>query len=592
MRVLIGQINTTPGDFAGNLQKIKDGLDTLTQSKVDIAVFPELSICGYLSRDLMFEKHYIEKNLKALQELVAYSAACAYLKDVAIVVGYIDVNTSGFGKPFRNMLGVIMNGAIIGTYQKHLLPFYDVFDEGRYYEPGKDILVLKIADKRVGFCICEDVWNDKSVDGYSYDDNPIQRYRDLNVGYIVNISSSPFVIGKPRMRSDMLTNVTDDFTLIYVNQVGGQDDLVFDGHSTIIERGAIRYELASDECYKICDTKVSEGWKPRPSDIATLHQMIVTGLRDYITKSGFKQIVLGSSGGIDSAVVAALAAEAIGPQNVHCIMMPSIYSSEGSVKDAQELHKNLECNEYKIPIDHENTLHDLKVGFGIERATSIDMNRLDPKWIYESLIGYNKVADENIQARLRGMYVMYFSNAMGALALTTGNKTELATGYCTLYGDMNGGFAPISDLYKMDVYALAKEINKHPLNGIDYDAIPEDIIDKAPSAELAPGQTDEASLLPYPILDTIVKAYVENYIDTYESFVRHVRDTDHKWKAAVLDWIGLDRKITNEESKKQFNRIIRLININEFKRRQAAPGIKLSKVAFGTGRRLPIVKKF
>jgi NAD+ synthetase len=294
--------------------------------------------------------------------------------------------------------------------------------------------------------------------------------------------------------------------------------------------------------------------------------MTLLGLRDYITKSGFKQIVLGSSGGVDSAIVAALATLAIGKENVNCIMMPSCYSSEGSVKDAKELHKRLGCKEYLVPIEHMNLTNHINRCFKF-----IDIVDLGPNGTEEAkfrqLVDYNKVADENIQARMRGQIVMHFSNATGALALTTGNKTELATGYCTLYGDMNGGFNPIGDLYKMEVFAMCHQINK-----IFGNLIPNEILNKPPSAELKPDQTDEASLLPYPILDNIAKLYIEGHVTDYKDYVKET---------------GVAIR-TNE---KDFNRIARLIYINEFKRRQAAPTIKLSKVAFGTGRRLPIVKK-
>jgi NAD+ synthase (glutamine-hydrolysing) len=583
MKVFLGQINTTPGDFVGNCKKIVDSLHEVEPGTV-LAVFPELSIPGYLSRDLMFEHHYVDKNLRWLNNIVSTTDCLPNLKDVHVVVGYIDRNHSGVGKPFRNMLAVICNGTIVGTYQKHLLPFYDVFDEGRYYEPGKDLLVLNLDGHKVGFTICEDVWNCKDTDSYNYKDNPVQSYKEVGIDVLVNISSSPYVQGKPHRRQAMLHTVASSFTLIYVNQVGGQDDLVFDGHSTIIKDGLTIHLFGSKETNKTLHTQ------DRPvlpfgirTEVEQLHDMLIMGLKDYIVKSGFKQIVLGSSGGIDSAVVAALAAEAIGPENVHCIMMPSIHSSEGSVTDAKDLHKNIGCNEYLIRIDHESLSHTIKCGAGIE---SFD-GHADPGFnMEEKLYSVNKQyapnADENIQARLRGMYVMYFSNALNCLPLTTGNKTELATGYCTLYGDMNGGFAPISDLYKMQVYEIARYINARAKREI----IPQSIIDKAPSAELAPGQTDEASLLPYPILDKIVQAYIEQYVDCFEDFKQFINHISHDW-AKVKEWAN-----NASDCEKQFNRIIRLININEFKRRQAAPGIKLSKVAFGSGRRLPIVKKF
>lgn len=586
MKVLLGQTNTTPGNFTGNVEQILVGLAQLCPKthpgvgQVDLAVFPELSIPGYLSKDLMFQHRYVENNLIALRRIVDFSNE-EYLRDVAIVVGYIDTNKTGIGKPFRNMLAVIRNGAVIGEYQKHLLPFYDVFDEGRYFEPGKELLVLNIGGTKVGFCICEDVWNDKDTDGYDYQDNPIEEYRKRGITTIVNISSSPFVAGKPAKRLRMLEHVTSipsdpkAMTMIYVNQHGGQDDLVFDGHSCVIRKSntleviRVPKDIPFKAIYKIVDTESPATFKVddiNDKEPEQLYKMIVMALHDYIKKSGFNSVVLGSSGGIDSAVVAALACEVVGPKSVNCIMMPSIYSSPESVSDAQELHKNLGCREFKVPIDHTSLVDHVLGNLKTDKPAAN--------------------AEENIQARIRGMMVMYFSNGYNALALTTGNKTELATGYCTLYGDMNGGFAPISDLYKMQVYALARYINEKSGKAI----IPLNIINKAPSAELAPGQTDEASLLPYPILDVIVRSYVEQYIDSFEEFRSLIyKSLTHSnqdvYPVALVQWTK------TELAQKQYERIIRLINVNEFKRRQAAPGIKLSRVAFGSGRRLPICKE-
>lgn len=598
MKVLIGQINTTPGDFGGNIAKILSGLEYIKKTdKVDLAVFPELSICGYLSRDLIFETHYVERNLLALQQIIAYSSN---IRDVAIVVGYVDHNKTGVGKPFANMLAVVRNGTIMGTYQKHLLPFYDVFDEGRYYEPGTQLLTLKIAGKKVGFTICEDVWNDKETDDYCYEDNPVESYRKVGIDVMVNISSSPFVQGKPTRRYKMLKNIcvdkNDGFDLIYVNQIGGQDDLVFDGHSCVIRKGCGCIHISDpSEDPKVyshhvivdmdapCEFMTSDVNKvDKESQTKILYTMLLQGLYDYVTKSGFKSIVLGSSGGIDSAVVAVLACEAFGPKNVNCIMMPSVYSSDGSVTDAKELHKNLGCNEFMSPIEHEHLAHIIKCSANIEDVVGVDaMNQRQPEWKYKVKVDYNKSADENIQARLRGLYVMYFSNAFGYLALTTGNKTELATGYCTLYGDMNGGFAPISDLYKMQVYDIARYINTKAKKEL----IPKAIIDKAPSAELAPDQTDEASLLPYPILDVIVKSYVEDYVDTFSDLDTYAYNNRIEYKSPLGPWL------LKASAHDDYYRILKLINNNEFKRRQSAPGIKVSRVAFGSGRRLPIVKK-
>jgi NAD+ synthetase len=594
MKITLAQINTTPNDFEGNLLKIESGIRSAITENADVIIFPELTICGYLVKDLVYTSGFIKKNLDYLNKVVdstnnlktiwsGVENGANRLKNLTVIVGYIDRNNTGIGKPFRNMAAVIRNGNIIATYQKHLLPFYDVFDEGRYFEPGKDVCVFDIKGNRCGIVICEDAWNDKGQDDYNYDDNPINAYRKLGVNYIFSLNSSPYARNKPHYRTEMLKLITRNWgdkplNFVYVNQIGGQDELVFDGHSMIASNGEIIHYMQNDfspfkSSQKFETVEVAN--KGMCGPYINFHfeedhlKMILLGLYDYITKSGFKSVVLGSSGGVDSALVATLATLAIGKENVNCIMMPSCYSSEGSVKDAQELHKRLGCNEYLVPIEHLQLTNYINTCFKfIERAPeNDDRQRFVPEEAYKKLVDYNKVADENIQARMRGQIVMHYSNAMGALALTTGNKTELATGYCTLYGDMNGGFNPIGDLYKLEVFDLCRQINR--LFG---DIIPEEIINKAPSAELRPEQTDEASLLPYPILDNIVRLYIENYITDYEAYC--------------------DKTIENmRASEKDYNRITRLIYNCEFKRRQAAPTIKLSKVAFGTGRRLPIVKK-
>lgn len=559
MDAVLCQINTTPGDFKGNMAKMVEGMRVANKWCVDLVVFPELTIPGYLCRDMMFRKGFVEENLYCVQEIIKENNKLWLEggKETTVVFGYIDKNHSGVGKPFRNMAAVVKNGILVGTYAKQLLPFYDVFDEGRYFEPGNQNLVIDICGEKWGICICEDVWNDKDIDDYSYRNNPLAQYRKIGVDNIISINSSPFVQGKPQKRIDMLTKSSSGGYFIYVNQVGGQDELVFDGNSFVCDSGTLVASQGQDTYMRWSNRERGADVHFTDGSIAFLCNMLVIGLHDYVKKSGFEQVVVGSSGGIDSAVVLALACEAFGPKNVHGIRMPTYISSKGSKDDALELHKNLGCNDYLVPIEHDHFINEVH--------PKVDMSR-DP----------NKVAYENVQARLRGMTVMYFSNAYGIFPLTTGNKTELALGYATLFGDMAGGFAPISDLYKGQVYELARHLGK----------IPEQIINKAPSAELAEGQTDEASLMPYPYLDNIVKAYIEDYIADYVNFIQWCKDK----------FIGIERhQLVGTpgvplDFKDRYEQMIRLINVNEFKRRQAAPGIKVSKVAFGMGRRLPICK--
>lgn len=585
MKILPAPINTTPGDFTGNFEKIVEKIEEAAKRGCRMVIFPELSIPGYLSCDMMFRTSYVHKNLETLQHIVNVSNIH---KNVYIVVGYIDKNTTGIGKPFQNCLAVIHNGTIVGKYQKHLLPFYDVFDEGRYYEPGTDHLVLDIDGERFGFTICEDIWNDKGQDDYNYRNNPVRYYlEEANVDYLVNISSSPYCIGKTKKKKDTLhkiINVGFDshrpyrVGLIYVNQFGGQDELVFNGDCYFGFNGYLKeynpQMKNADPIFEIHPELIGRYQPNIVDDDDEFFNMAVLGLQDYIKKTGFKEVVLGSSGGIDSAVVLALACEAIGAENVTAIMMPSIYSSEGSTTDAQALHAAYGCKELTVPIKHQDLLKRFNIGLGFERL--LDSDVLTGEWNYEKLLDYNPVADENIQARLRGMVVMHYSNATGAIPLTTGNKTENAVGYCTLYGDMNGGFNPIKDMYKTQVFDLARYINKKH----GKEMVPEAIINKPPTAELRPDQTDEASLLPYELLDDIVEQYIENFVDTYDEYVK-LEDR----AALIADNVEI------EKAQKEYERIIRLIDIAEYKRRQAAPGVKLSRVAFGTGRRLPIVAK-
>jgi len=554
MNISLAQINTTPRDFQGNLDKIFAAIAQAAKDQSRIVVFPELTIPGYLTRDMVYSRDYVRTCLENLQRVVNVSSK---YPNLYIVLGYIDTNRTGVGKPYQNMAAVINNGVVVATYAKQLLPFYDVFDEARYFEPGNSPAIVEIDGVKWGITICEDLWNDKGSDDYNYKKNPLRAYRKLGIKNIISLNSSPFVRGKPRKRIDLFSKSELD-TLVYVNQIGGQDELVFDGNSFI---------LKANEGHGFFEPDMQEGvFTATPqkmglninltassaeNELATISKVLDIGIRDYVRKSGFTDVVVASSGGIDSAIVIAKACDALGAEHVHGIRMPSIYSSKGSVDDALLLHQNLGCHDYLHPIAHEDLIKDFAKSFRI--------------------VGdYNKVADENIQARLRGNALMFFSNALGALPLTTGNKTEMAVGYFTIYGDSCGGFAPISDLYKTEVYDLARYLNHNR------EIIPNEIVNKAPSAELRPDQTDESSLLPYSILDKIVKEYVEEYIGSFDNFAKKY--------PKLKTWANTEKAPT------EYRRIIKLIDSAEYKRRQAAPGIKLSQVAFGTGRRLPIVK--
>jgi NAD+ synthase (glutamine-hydrolysing) len=553
MKVVIGQINTTPNDFTGNFKKITDGIDYAAQHEADVVIFPELCIPGYLIQDLIYTHGFVDRNLDYLHMIVKYAS---HYQNLNVIVGYVDNNYSGHGKPFRNMAAVVKNGRIITTYQKRLLPEYDVFWEQRYFESGKESCVFKINGENCGLIVCEDLWTSNL-----YKDNPIKDLADAGVQNVFSLNSSPYVKMKPNNRRELIRRAASNYgvNIFYVNQIGGNDELVFDGHSQAEygERGTrlfvenpddindkhyqASYHLVLENKYYHCKAETY------PGIVSETLKMILLGMKDYITKSGFKSVVIGSSGGIDSALVATLAKLAFGGDNVHCIMMPSRYSSVGSVNDAKKLHQNLGCHEYLIPIDHDpmtKAFHDAIPN--------------KPSW--------NKVADENIQARLRMVNIMMFSNGLGAMMLSTMNKTEASCGYGTIYADGCGGYNPIGDLYKMEVFDLCRHINEkfgpH---------IPTEIIEKKPSAELAPGQFDEDSLLPYPILDRICQAYIEERIDNFDTFKKCRKSDD------------IDEQ--------NYNRIIRIINIAEYKRRQTAPIVKISPVSFGIGRRFPICRK-
>lgn len=594
MKICLGQINTTPGDFAGNLAALKKGVDVASSEQCDLVVFPELSIPGYLSQDLLYRPGFVDRNLTVLDELRKYTGQ--HCEGLHVVCGYVTRN-DGVGKPFYNVAGVLREGNLVGEYRKQLLPFYDVFDELRYFEPGRDLLTIEVLGQKVGLSICEDLWNDKGSDGYNYDNNPFEQYRALDVDVVLSLNSSPFVHDKPWNRLKNIAPGTKrlsggtgnkDLTLVYVNQRGGQDELVFDGQSFIVSGGDLLHvsEVIAEDSFDIVDISNSE---PVITDVASpenkadvknrapqLKDVLVLGLRDYTQKSGFDQLVLASSGGVDSAVVCMLACEAVGPENVHAIRMPSIYSSDHAATDAIELHKNLGCWDYEVDVDHESMVSMLHSRY--EQYAGDERNLVARKVANN---GYASVADENIQARIRDLYLMHFSNAYGAMPLSTGNKTEAACGYYTHF-DMNFSFAPIKDIYKFQVFDLAQSS----------ELIPDNIWQKPPSAELAPDQTDEASLLSYAVLDPIVQSHIEDQVCEYDEFTDWVAEMASIGERVssdpsfLLNWIG------RKDARASYQRIISLIGKMEYKRRQTCPGTKVSKVAFGIGRRLPIVEKW
>lgn len=568
MKVVLGQINPTPNDFAGNFAQIELGINKAITEDCDLVVFPEMAISGYGVQDLIYDSDFIQKNQTNLNKICSLTVGN---KKLYVVVGYVDKNNNGSGKPFYNSVAVIHNGFIIGRYNKWLYPFYDVFDEVRWFEPGKDLLVFNIGTTRCGIACCEDFWNDKGQDDYNHKMNPIQKYRELGVDMMISVNSSPYVERKPFNRISMLEKVCiGSFGLIYVNQYGSQDQLVFDGHSFVMNKNGILQAFIKNPLipiendiakgakgqYVVVDTK-KNGFIDKKDKDNNL-KMILLGMFDYAKKSGFEKFCLGSSGGVDSALVISLACMAFGADKVYAIMMPSIYSSEGSVKDAKQLHSNWGCNERLVPIEHKSKLEVIR-----ENLKMGDLNK------------YGEVSEENFQARLRGQVVMDFSNATGALALGTTNKTEQSVGYGTLFGDLASTINILGDLYKMQIFEMCKRINEI----YKKEMIPLAIINKAPSAELAPGQTDEKALMPYYILDRVCQAYIEDHVKTLEDFNAWLSKNSikiYKSDEAIL----IDR----------YAKMVERIDRFEFKRRLSAFCIKISKKAFGAGRRIPICK--
>ncbi|HLK18952.1 MAG TPA: NAD+ synthase, partial [Bryobacteraceae bacterium] len=547
MRIALAQINPTVGDLRGNSAKIAQAARAAAGRGAEVAVFPELSITGYPPRDLVEKPSFISRSEQQLEKLAAETADL----DVSIIVGYVAHSESKNGKRARNCAAVIEQGKIVFRQTKMLLPNYDVFDEARYFHPAESMSLCTIRGKTVALTICEDAWNDRWFwKQRLYQRDPVEELFEAGGEIMLCINASPYQVGKREMRRGIYRASARRYTrpVVYVNQVGGNDQLIFDGSSFAMDaQGRVIASAASfEEDLVFVDTATLTGelHENLPDECAAVYQALVLGTRDYIHKCGFKRVIIGLSGGIDSSLTAAIAVDAVGSQNVLGVGMPGPYSSEHSLTDARKLAENFGIRFEIVPIreQYESVLRVVEPLFGACPADA---------------------TEENIQSRLRGLTLMALSNKTGALVLTTGNKSELAVGYCTLYGDMCGGLAVISDVPKTLVYQLSRVANK-----LHNGAIPEGVFTKPPSAELRPNQKDTDSLPEYDILDGILKAYVENYGSPAQiSLAQNLP-------------INLVRDIINK------------VDRNEYKRQQAAPGLKVTTKAFGVGRRFPIAQRF
>jgi NAD+ synthetase len=544
MRIGLLQLNATIGAFDKNRARLEDAYHDAVAKGAELILSPELFLCGYPPRDLLLRDDFVQRGLDCLDALAAS------IGHVPLITGYVDRNPVRPGRALRNAAAVLQNGKVIHRVMKSLLPTYDVFDEDRYFEPAEKTAPVEILGQKIALTICEDIWNDADFwPERRYRHDPVPDLVAAGATLIVNISASPWQRGKEATRLAMLQRVARDerVPLVQVNMVGANDELIFDGHSVALNANGDVLALGASfaEETLIVDTNA-----PAPAQEITLpanqeqqlFHALVLGVRDYVAKCGFKSVVLGLSGGIDSALVALIAANALGPEKVWGVSLPSRYSSEGSLSDAAQLAKKLGIRYDVLPIG-EPVLEVEKALGGVFEGRTPD------------------ATEENIQSRMRGLLLMALSNKFGPLVLTTGNKSELAVGYCTLYGDMCGALAVIADVLKTEIYALARWVNR------DDEIIPWNTIEKPPSAELRPNQTDQDSLPPYDLLDRILHHYV-------------VDDADPKM--LVSDDLSL------ETVRDVLNKIV----FSEYKRRQAAPGLKVSPRAFGMGRRVPIAQGF
>jgi len=546
MKIGFAQINPTVGDLRGNFEKIAGAYDQLARAGADIVIAPELAVTGYPPQDLVFKSRFVPENLAVLDELQKR------LNKPALLVGFVDRN-EGRGKPFHNAAALLQAGEPLQKTYKSLLPTYDVFDEDRYFEPAREIAPLKFRGHRIGITICEDIWTERYLPRPFYDVDPVRALVAQEAEMILNVSASPFSLRKPAVRREMISGLAGTYQrpIFYCNAVGGNDELVFDGNSIAVNaRGQLLAQLpAFEEASVIVDSESVQAPEIPSADIVQeLYSALRLGLRDYLAKCGFKSAVLGLSGGIDSAVVAAIAVDALGPNNVTGVSMPSQFSSRGSILDALALAKNLRIQCLEIPIAD---------AFAVFKAQ-----------FKEVFAGRTEDAtEENMQARLRGMTLMALSNKFGHIVLSTGNKSELAVGYCTIYGDMAGGLGVISDVPKTMIYELARFINSEASRAGKGEIIPASTIEKPPSAELRPNQKDQDTLPPYDVLDAILRLHVEDNLSVAEIVAQGFDEKTVRW-------------------------VQRRVDLNEYKRAQAAPGLKVTSRAFGVGRRMPIAQRY
>jgi len=543
VKIALAQINPTVGDFQANADKILSFIDKSKQQHADLVIFPELSLVGYPPLDLLEKDHFVQDNIKCLNQLVKK------IKGISALIGYVDKNTKKHGKPYHNAAAFISDGNIVSKHFKTLLPSYDVFDETRHFEPASKLKKTSLKKHKFAISICEDIWNDKDFwQRRMYAKDPLASLFKHNSTCLINISASPFALDKQQTRVKMLSAIAKKYKVptIYVNQVGSNDELIFDGSSFVMNKNGEIIAQCRDfeEDLLIVDMEKMSGIKhpTSKSNIEAIHHALVLGVKDYAAKCGFKKALIGLSGGIDSAVTAALAVDALGSENVICVMMPSRYNAKESLTDAEALAKNLEIRTETL---------------SIEPMFKAFLETLNPFFKGQN----SDLAEQNLQARIRGNLLMALSNLWHALVLSTGNKSEVATGYCTLYGDMTGGLAVLSDVPKTIVYKLAHHLNHKKI------VIPENIITKAPSAELKPNQTDQDTLPAYEKLDRIIAAYIE----------------EQKSTADMMN-MGFSKKMLGD--------IIQRIDRNEYKRRQAPPGLRITHKAFGIGRRFPIVQRY